>query len=88
MNSKSFEFAPTAPCDSSACSSIAVEVIGEVRAILSMLPTGEWRRSLKERLVEINGAVEGWNESDPSPEERKRVTAAALNLFAEAIEPQ
>jgi hypothetical protein len=80
------ELASTAPCDSSVSSSIAGEVIVEVRSLLAMLPTGEWRRSLKGRLFEIDDAVEAWERSEPTEDERKRVTAAALNLFSEALE--
>jgi len=83
-----FELAATAPCGSSACASIALEVMAEIRALLPTFPAGEYRSSLTERLSEINAAVEGWEQSAPTADERKRVTAAALNLFAEAIDSE
>jgi hypothetical protein len=83
-----FELAPTEPCDSSVSSSIAEEVVVEVREILAILPTGEWRASLQERLSQIDGTVQAWDEVEPSTAERKRVTAAALDLISEAIEPR
>lgn len=77
---------PTASCSSSATSSIAGEAIVEARIALSTLPTGEWRRDLRQRLSAIEQAVETWSASEPTVDVRKQVTAAALDLFSEVLE--
>jgi hypothetical protein len=83
---KDIDLAPTAPCNSSGTSSIAGEVIVEVRAALAVMPTGESRRSLRSQLSAIEGAVQSWQESEPREDERKRVTRAALELFGQIRE--
>ncbi|MGO9712552.1 MAG: hypothetical protein ACLQBL_27065 [Polyangiaceae bacterium] len=54
--------------------------------IVSMLPTGEWRRSLNDRLSKIEMAVLAWVRAGPTPDERVCITADTIKLFSEAIE--
>jgi hypothetical protein len=50
---------------------------------LAVMPTGECRRELRARLNGLEGEVEAWDETPPSEDERRRVTAEALNLFCD-----
>jgi hypothetical protein len=79
---------PTAPCSSSISCSFAGEMIVEARIALWMLPTGKWRRELRQRLSEIEGAVETWGRAEPDDDARKQVTAAALDLFSEILDSE
>ena len=83
-----FESATTVPCSSSLSSSIASEVLEEAKAAVSQLPAGEWRRSVKLRLTEIESDVETWSTSEPTTDARKQVTAQALDLFSEILTEQ
>ena len=77
----SLELALTIPPDSPATSSIAILVASDA---LSMLPTGEWRRSLATRLAAIE-ELRAWVESEPTPEARERIAAETLDLLSEIL---
>jgi hypothetical protein len=76
------DLAPAVPRDTPASSVLAVDAIYDA---LSMLPTGEWRRSARMRVCAIEGAIEGWASDPPTPEERTSVIAASLDLFSEVM---
>ena len=80
-----FSLAPTVPCSDSLSTSIATEVIDEVRVILAQLPTGAWRRSVNRRISEIEGAVDSWDMDEPPTAQRKQITANALALLSELV---
>jgi len=70
---------PTAPTAPDSC--IASDVVIEARATLAVMPTGEWRRSLRTRLVRLEGAIDAWTGFLPSEDERRRVTTQAIHFF-------
>ncbi len=83
---KDILFATTVPCRSSIDSSIASEIIVEARVTLSAIPTGEWRREMRARLAELEGTVGAWERSQPTEDERRRVTCVAINFFSDILE--
>ena len=70
-------------CRWSVCPSIAADVVFEARSVLESIPTGEWRRSLRERVSAIEGKLQAWQEDKPTFDELKTVTAVALDLFCD-----
>ncbi len=69
----------SASCDTS----IAAEIVSDAHAVLAVMPTGEWRRTLAARLSGIEGRMEAWRGHEPSEVERKKVTADALHFFGD-----
>jgi hypothetical protein len=66
--------------------SIAPKVAAEAREVLATLATGEWRRSMRDRLAELEGVVAGWVGVEPAPQELKRITLGVIDLFRELHE--
>jgi hypothetical protein len=67
--------------------SFAAEIVVEGHTSLAVMPTGEWRRSLRTRLTQLEGAVVAWTGARPSDDERRRVTTQAMRFFCDVKGP-
>ncbi len=67
--------------------SFAADIVVESRATLAVMPTGEWRRSLRTRLSQLEGAVDALMARQADEDERRRVTTQALHFFCDVKGP-